>query len=101
MGQRLGLHEQLVSALGTRNVYFQPPSTLRMTYPCIIYSLYSIDTKFADDMIYQGKKSYLVTIVDPNPDSTVIDKLLSFPLSSFDRHYVADNLNHDVFIIYF
>ena len=40
MDRRLQLHEELCSVLGSRNVYFQPPETIKLTYPCIIYSKY-------------------------------------------------------------
>jgi hypothetical protein len=101
MGQRLSLHQILVVLLGTNNVYFQPPSTVKMKYPCIVYRRNKIDEKRANNRLYLHKHGYQIMVIDENPDSTIPDKVLSLPLCSFDRHYTADNLNHDVFNIYY
>jgi len=98
---RLDLHEKLVEILGSRNVYFQPPSSLRLTYPCIVYKLQDIDEKFANDKLYIRKKRYIITIIDTNPDSLMPDKIAQLPLTTFDRYYPADNLNHYVYLTYF
>lgn len=101
MGQRSDLHEVLKSILGTNNVYFQPPPTLKMEYPCIVYRRESGDTIFAGDKLYKNTKRYLVTVIDRNPDSDIPDKVLALPMCTFDRFYTADNLNHDVYKLFF
>lgn len=101
MTKRLGLHDILVATLGSPNVYFQPPSTVNMDYPCIVYSRSRIDEKRADNKMYSYTKAYTVTVIDPNPDSSIPDKVLALPLCSFDRHFTANNLNHDAFNIYY
>jgi hypothetical protein len=101
MASRLDLHELLCSVLGTRNVYFQPPESIKMQYPCIVYKRSSINTRFADDELYMRKKRYTVTVIDKNPDSEIPDKVASIPMCTFDRHFTSDNLNHDVFLIYY
>jgi hypothetical protein len=101
MGSRLALQTIFEGLLGSRNVYFQPPSTVTMSYPCIVYARSNIDTKFADNSPYVRKKRYMVTVIDKNPDSLVPDKVGNLPMCIFDRNYTADNLNHDVFNIYF
>ena len=101
MGQRSALHSLLVSLLGSEAVYFQPPESLKMTYPCIIYRRNRIKTSFADNNPYSLTKRYQVMVVDRNPDSDIPDKIAQLPMTIFDRHYVAENLNHDVFNIYF
>ena len=35
---RLELQDLLETVLGSQYVYFQPPATLRMRYPCIVYA---------------------------------------------------------------
>jgi len=97
---RLELHQKLVEKLGSNNVYFQPPTSLKITYPCIIYKLQDIDEKFADDLLYMRKKRYMVTVIDANPDSLIPDKISELPLTTFDRYYPADNLNHYVYLTY-
>jgi hypothetical protein len=101
MSKRLDLHEILVGVLGSRNVYFQPPSTVKMQYPCIVYGRSAITTKHADDLPYNSRVCYMVTIIDANPDSDIPEKVGDLPLCKFNRHYTADNLNHDVYNIYY
>lgn len=101
MGLRLDLHQILCDILGTTHVYFQPPASVRMSFPCIIYSLKDIDSKYADDLTYHNLKCYTVTVVDRDPDTVIPDKIGELRLASFDRHYTADNLNHYVYSLYF
>lgn len=101
MAQRLDLHALLVSILGSNNVYFQPPPNVQMVYPCIVYRRDDIDTDFADNVPYSKRKRYQVTVIDRDPDSETPDKVLDLPTCIFDRFYTADNLNHDVFKLYF
>ena len=101
MGQRLQLQNLLEELLGSTNVYFQPPANLQMKYPAIVYSRDPADTKFADNVPYSYTKRYQVTVLDRNPDSDIPDKIASLPLCTHDRSYPADNLNHDVFNLYF
>lgn len=96
---RLELHEILCEALGSRNVYFQPPESIKMKYPAIVYSRSDILNDFADDIQYMTSKEYLITVIDKDPDSEIPDKISKLPLCRYDRHYIADNLNHDVFTI--
>lgn len=101
MNNRLGLHEVLCDILGTRSVYYQPPETVKMKYPAIVYSRSSIDNKHGDNLPYIQNYSYTVTLVDKNPDSEFAHKLAQLPMCRFIRNYQAENLNHDVFLLYF
>ena len=101
MGQRLQLQSLLESVLGSRNVYFQPPANILMQYPCIVYSRDKADTKFADNSPYRYTKRYQVTAIDINPDSSIPDLIAVLPLCTYDRFFTADNLNHDVFTLFF
>lgn len=101
MGQRVQLQSLLETLLGSRNVYFQPPSNINMMYPCIVYKRDNVDVKFADNGTYSRIKRYLVTVIDKNPDSVLPDKVAELRHSTFSRHFTADNLNHDVYTLYF
>lgn len=101
MPSRLELQTVLEEILGSRNVYFQPPSSVRMQYPAIVYSRKDIEKRSADDRAYRNLPSYELVLIDKNPDSQFIVKILDLPYCSFDRHYESDNLNHDVFTLYF
>lgn len=101
MGSRLNLHAILKTALGSDHVYFQPPASVTMQYPCIVYSRAAVDTKYANNKPYAQKKRYSVTVIDQNPDSLIPDKIAALPLCSFSRHFKVDNLNHDIFNLYY
>lgn len=100
MASRLDLHETLCAILGSRNCYFQPPASVQMKYPAIVYSRKEVETRYADNVVYMHALSYEIILIDKNPDSEYVEKILQLPYCSFDRHYTADNLNHDVFTIY-
>lgn len=101
MEKRLKLHEMLCSLLGSRNVYFQPPESVRMQYPAIVYGRDGINNTYADDGPYTSRVRYFVTLIDLDPDSLLVKKMASIPYCRYDRHYESDNLNHDVFTLYF
>lgn len=101
MNNRLELHEIFCEILGSRNAYFQPPESVKMSYPAIRYSRKDIKNRFANDRVYMQKDCYEVIVIDKDPDSELVKKVSTFPMCSFDRHYVSDNLNHDVFTLYF
>ena len=101
MGRRLELQALLENLLGTRNVYFQPPSNLKMQYPAIVYERDDIETTFGDNNPYRRTTRYMLTIIDRNPDSEIPDRVASLPMCIFSRHFSADNLNHDVYTLYF
>lgn len=98
---RLSLHSLLVSILGSPNVYFQPPPTVKMNYPCIVYKLDEMEAMYADDRRYFNSKRYLVTVVDKNPDTKTPDKILELRYCSFESHFIAENLNHYVCSLYY
>jgi hypothetical protein len=101
MSDRTELQSFLELILGSRNVYYQPPETIKIQYPCIIYTRNSGNIKFADDILYFRRKSYKVTVVSKDPDNEILTRMENAPMCSFDRHYTADNLNHDVFNLYY
>ena len=101
MGSRLKLQELLERVLGSKSAYFQPPENVKMSYPAIVYSLDDIWHDHADNLSYISKNAYQITLIDRNPESEFVSEISSLPLCSFDRFYVADNLNHWVFTMYY
>lgn len=99
MGRRQKLHQLLKGIVD--NVYFQPPPNIQLTYPCIIYNRDSVDTKFANDLPYSHMTRYMVMVIDRDPDSEIPAQVASLPRSIYNRFFTADNLNHDVFSLYF
>jgi hypothetical protein len=101
MAQRLELQALLETLLGSRNVYFQPPPSVEMKYPCIVYKRDRVNTIYANNLPYRNKTRYQVTVMDRDPDSVIHKRIGQLPLSSYDRFYTADNLNHDVYNLFF
>lgn len=101
MGRREQLHEKLKKLLGSNHVYYQAPEDLKMEYPCIRYSKSNIVSTHADNIKYANNDRYEIIVISKLPDNAVIGKILEFPYSLHDRHYVSNNLNHDVIILYF
>ena len=101
MASREKLHEELVAILGSRNVYFQPPETLKMSYPAIRYARVPMKNNFADNVVYKQSQQYEITLIDYDPESAFLGPLSKMPTCRHDRHYQSDNLNHDVFTIYY
>ena len=101
MDRRLELQEHLEMLLGATNVYFQPPATIKMIYPAIVYERDDLDTLFANNMPYRHIQRYQVTVITRDADSLVPGKIANLPSCSFSRFFVEDNLNHDVYSLYF
>ena len=99
MASRLQLQTLLESI--TEHVYFQQPSNSEMQYPCILYRRDDSQTEFADNRPYSRTKRYQVTVIDRNPDTELADQVEDLPLCSFHRFFVADQLNHYVFTLFF
>lgn len=100
MASRLELQTMLENILGSRNVYYQPPSSIKMQYPAIVYSRSDIVNSHADNAAYIQNTSYKITVIDENPDSEIVKRLSLVPCCRYDRHFKSDNLNHDVFTLY-
>lgn len=101
MGDRQDLQDLLVSILESTNVYFQPPTNIQLSYPCIVYIKDKRDTEFAGNLPYKDVNGYQLTIIDHDPDSEIPDKIAKLPMCLFDRFFRADNLNHFVYNIFF
>ena len=98
---RLTLQTKLEDLLGSKHVYYQPPENLKMEYPAIRYSKSDEEDIYANNIKYISMSVYDLVVIDKKPDNPVIKKLLELPYSEFDRHYVADGLNHDIIRIFY
>ena len=102
MDRRLKLQKILEEVLGSRNVYYQPPEEFKMKYPAIVYHPAQHFHAYANDRIAVTIRHYEICIIYTDPDTDLIDKLLkSFMMIRHDRHFVVDNLYHDVFSLYY
>jgi hypothetical protein len=101
MGLRLELQTLLEAVLGNSNVYFQPPASTTLTYPCIVYKRTGVKSLFGDNIPYFLQKEYTLTVIYKDPDSELVDKVVSLPKCKLDRMFTLDNLYHAVFTISF
>ncbi|MCQ2075705.1 MAG: hypothetical protein MJZ20_01525 [Bacteroidaceae bacterium] len=102
MATRESLQTKLEAILGSRNVYYQPPSGIKMSYPCIRYSKEKPFKLNADDKKYYKQDCYQLILISRTPDNPVVEVLeSSFDYCTWDNRYIADNLYHDVLTLYY
>lgn len=101
MAKRADLQTLFEDILGSRNVYFQPPTSVQMNYPAIVYSRSLILNKNANNSVYKQDVAYDVTVIYSDPDSELPMTISRLPTCRFDRSFVKDNLYHDTFTLYF
>jgi hypothetical protein len=99
--RRHQLQTLLESIVGSGNVYFQPPESVKLSYPCIIYSRSDGNTEFANDKPYTRRTEYDVMVIDKDPDSLIPEKISELPMCVFKQHYTKDNLNHDIYTLFY
>lgn len=101
MNRRVEFQGVLEGILGTRNVYYDPPSNVRMKYPAIVYTRKSIDNLTANDSVYKQDTAYEVTVIDTVPDSRIAYDISLLPKCRHTSHFERENLCHDTFRIYY
>lgn len=98
------LQQFLSTYLGdsVKHVYTKPPANNGMEYPCVLIARAQGNTAFADNSPYRHQTRFTLTGMSLDPTSSVLYKLLAaLPRSTHERSFPADNLNHDVFTIFF
>lgn len=100
-GDWRGLKKVLEEILGSKEVYFQPPPNIKMEYPAIIFEREDIQNTFADNLVYRQAIAYKVTVMDKNPDSEIVKRVSQIPTARYVQFFVTNNLNHDIFIIFY
>jgi len=101
MGTRLEFQAVLAGIQEDLAVYFQPPPNVAMRYPAIVYNRDFQYAAYADNDLYSRKTRYQVTVIDRDPDSLIPDKVAALPLTRYVRHFTTENLNHDIYDVYF
>jgi hypothetical protein len=98
--RRKKLSEILHDILGSDNVYFDPPESIKMKYPAIVYTRAKIDTRKADNLKYLSSDRFEVTFIHKDADNSIVDAILDIPYASMDRMFKVNDLRHDVFTVY-
>ena len=102
--RRLEFQEKLCNILESRNVYFQPPETIKMKYPAIVYHDSGGNARYADDQEYRYRQRYTVTLIAKDPDWIIAAGHIlrrSFRYCSEGTPYSSDNLHHKIYTIYY
>lgn len=84
------------------HVYYQPPRSVSLEFPCIVYTRDKINTEKADNKNYKIDHGYTLTVISELPDEGIAEQLLEkFENISFDRTFITENLYHDVLTLYY
>lgn len=87
--------------LESRNVYYNPPSSVKMNYDAIVFNRSRIENTFASNNVYGQDHRYEVTTITYDPDAPIIEKMSKLPMCTHDRHFISENLHHNVFTLYY
>lgn len=101
MDRRVELHHILENTLGTKNVFFEPPESFKLTYPCIVYYLSGHNERRADNDQYTLIKHYTMVYITQKADDAMIDKLEKLKFCSLNHPYVSSNLHHYAYNLYY
>ena len=101
MASRLDLQTEFETLISSRNVYYQPPASVKMSYPAIVYGLSNIQNTYATNNVYKQDNAYDVTYITRDPDDVNVHRISLLPKCRFDRSYKSDNLYHFVYTLYY
>lgn len=100
MAKRIELQQALLEF--SDNVYFQPPSDLRMTYPCIAYSKSAPKLDRANNQIYNKSQEYKLIVIETDPDGDIADRINEYFMhSAIDSRFVVDRLHQTAITLYY
>ena len=88
----------------TKNVYYDPPTSIQMKFPCFRFNMNNTDVKFADNFAYLRTKRWTVTYITRDVediDPVVKGMLDTFKYCSQETQFKSDNLQHVVFNLYY
>lgn len=109
MGRRLDLHHRLKKVFeeathqkseNPTRVWFQPESTVKLVYPCIIYKLSDMPPTYANNNPYRLEHEYELTVIDRDPTSPLRERVAMLPQCRCIAVNESDNLHQYVFHIY-
>ena len=96
---RTDFHEALKALLGSDSVYFQPPPSIMLKYPAVVYERSRLQQAYGDGCVYSVRPRYTVTLIYKDPDSPLPKKFAEYPQTRHERHFAKDNLYHDVYVM--
>lgn len=101
MNKRVALQNLLTSfqtqAGETPHVYFDPPESVKMTYPCFVYHYIGNSDVKANDQVYLRSEEYTVRYITKKADPILPEAIMDLPYVTFENHYTSENLHHFMF----
>lgn len=102
LSQKTDIIQSKLRSLGINNVYFEPPQTIKIAYPCAIFHRGTISSRSADNRTYKKDDSYDLQWICREPDSEMVHTILEeFRMIRHIRHFTADGLHHDQFKLFY
>ena len=99
--RRLQLDNILRTTLWSTNVYFDPPESFKLQYPCIVYNFAGNADIHAENNRYLRRKRYDMIYITRNADDPMVDKLDDLRFCSLARPYFANGLFHYAYTIFY
>lgn len=101
MHSRLDMQEHLQRLLGSKNVYFQPPEGMRISYPAFVYDHARRADRFANGSRYLKRRSYYVQYISQTYDEAFVENILDQEYCAFDKYFAKDDLYHFNFTMFY
>ena len=109
MGSRHDLNDELKALLGTTDktgddarVYFQPPESKKLKYPCYVYHRAYNKNMSADNIVYKRYPQYTLTYITYDPDDPLIDGTEDrFPMCRFVSSSSGSGLNNYYYDLFY
>lgn len=96
---RTDLHNVLLGLCN--NVYYRAPESVKMKYPAIRYKKVKPDVKYANNKIYLSMNCYEITVISNDVDDPINESLSELQFCEWDREYQSNNLEHNVYTLFF
>lgn len=97
---RQDLHMELLTFCP--NVYYQPPESIKLTYPCIVYSEETPYVEPADNIKYKVNRRWQIMVITKDPENTLGWTIFnSLSHCTIGRIFNSNNLHHVSLSLYF
>lgn len=98
------LRDILYTIHNTENVYYDPPTSIQMKFPCFRFTMNNTNVTYADNFTYLRKPRWTVTYITRDVED--IEPLIKDMFDNFkylvqETQFKAENLQHVVFNLYY
>ena len=99
--RRVNLHHMLEDILGSKNVYYDPPESFKLKYPCIVYYMEGFADIPADNQTYRRMRRYNMTYITTDSEDPVAERLADIRYCTLTRPFVASDLFHFSYTLFY